>query len=96
MIWKDIFLVATLFVIFTKDYGYLWKLVEMPVRAWSSQQTWILLLLLGLVMFNDPFFSLQVLVLCLILLLNPLTGPLQREYRYSPSTRSSSLTSTSS
>lgn len=60
MIWKDIFLVVTLFILFTKDYGYVWKLQTVPARQWSSHQIWVLLLLCGLVMFNDPFFSLQV------------------------------------
>ena len=60
MIWKDIFLVVTLFILFTKDHGYVWKLQTVPARQWSSHQIWVLVLLCGLVMFNDPFFSLQV------------------------------------
>jgi hypothetical protein len=60
MIWKDIFMIATLFILFTKGYGYLWKIIEVPFRLWSSEQTWVLALLLGLVAFNDPFFFLQI------------------------------------
>lgn len=60
LIWKDIFMITTLFVLVTKDYGFVWKMISVPFRLWSSEQTWILGLLLGLVLFNDPFFILQV------------------------------------
>ena len=60
LVWKDIFLTITMFVLFTKDIGFFWSLYWNPVGSWSIEQAWILLMLLGLLMFNDPFFWAQV------------------------------------
>lgn len=60
--WKYFFLAATLFVLFVpwQGFGYMWELRRIDPASWTSQQKWILGLLFGLVLFNDPLYAAEV------------------------------------
>jgi len=57
--WKWFFILTTLVVLFLPQEGFLIKLVGVPYRLWSFEQTWVLTLLIALIFFNDPFFAAQ-------------------------------------
>ncbi|CAE7463377.1 TMEM181, partial [Symbiodinium microadriaticum] len=57
--WKCFFILTTLVVMFLPEEGFLIRLLAVPYRLWSFEQTWVLTLLVGLIFFNDPFFAAQ-------------------------------------
>jgi len=58
--WLYFFLIVTLGALFLPQVGYLARLKLVPSRQWTREQTWVLVLLELLVLFNDPFFAAQV------------------------------------
>ena len=59
-VWKYLFFIGTLLVLFTPTYGYYMKLAVVPIAMRSFEQKWILSLLFCLCLFDDPFFGLQI------------------------------------
>jgi hypothetical protein len=57
---KYTFLIINLLVLLAPGVGYCAHLSQVPVKEWSSEQVWILVLLEALLLFNDPFYAAQI------------------------------------
>mmetsp|Transcript_8850 Transcript_8850/g.11675 ORF Transcript_8850/g.11675 Transcript_8850/m.11675 type:complete len:468 (+) Transcript_8850:272-1675(+) len=60
MTWSYFFLAITLLVIFFPCYGFFWSLCKLPRSQWSIQQKWLIVLLIGLFFFDNPFLAAEV------------------------------------
>ena len=57
---KGFFFAATLLVLLLPRRGFLWSLRNVPSRFWSAEQQWVLGLLCGLLVFDDPLFAARI------------------------------------